>query len=65
MSDVTPSRSWVDLDRGLDDLESDMYDTRWRLRSVERDVSLIHLAMAMLLGISVGALAICLAMVTS
>lgn len=60
MTDWTPIRTQGQMDSDLADAEADLSLMRLDLEGLQRDIALIHLAMAMLLGCSAGALVISL-----
>lgn len=60
MTDWIPIRTQGQMDSDLADAEADLSIMRLDLGEVQRSIALIHLAMAMLLGCSAGALVISL-----
>lgn len=60
MTDWIPIRTQGQMDSDLADAEADLSLMRLDLEGLQRDIALIHLAMAMLLGCSAGALVISL-----
>lgn len=60
MTDWIPVRTQGQMDSDLADAEADLSLMRLDLEGLQRDIALIHLAMAMLLGCSAGALVISL-----
>lgn len=60
MTDWIPARTQGQIDSDLADAEADLSLMRLDLGEVRHSIALIHLAMAMLLGCSAGALVISL-----
>jgi hypothetical protein len=60
VTDWIPIRTQGQMDSDLADAEADLSLMRLDLEGLQRDIALIHLAMAMLLGCSAGALVISL-----